>query len=237
MNAITITADDTRNWSFAGGLALALHLCAAVLLLLWANPIQLPIIEPTILIELPPLTDMPATPAAAPQSASEKQPTPLPTQPAIAQKTPSTPPVAQSVNVTPAQATPSPIAAATPPISTPVAAAQSFAPVVTQASDPRAKKQEADYFSLISAHLNRKKTYPAEAKQARQQGIVTVRFTIDRNGGISNTSIKRSSGHALLDEATLALLLRVAPLPRMPASMQHDSVTIALPIEYSLRTI
>jgi protein TonB len=32
------------------------------------------------------------------------------------------------------------------------------------------------------------------------------------------------------------LLQRVAPLPRMPASMQRESVTITLPIEYSLTT-
>ena len=65
---------------------------------------------------------------------------------------------------------------------------------------------------------------------------MTVRFTVDRNGNVSGVSIKRSSGHELLDTATLELLQRVAPLPRMPTSMQRDSVTLSLPIDYSLRT-
>jgi protein TonB len=103
-------------------------------------------------------------------------------------------------------------------------------------SDPRAKRAEADYFSLIVAQLNRRKTYPAEAKKARQEGVVTVRFTVDREGNVSNVAIKRGSGFDILDTATLQLLARVGPLPRMPASMARESVSLALPIEYSLRT-
>lgn len=93
-----------------------------------------------------------------------------------------------------------------------------------------------DYFSLISAHLNRRKTYPTDAKKARQEGVVTVRFTVDRNGNVSNVSVRRSSGHDILDAATLQLMQRVAPLPRMPAAMQRDTVTVSLPIDYSLKT-
>lgn len=104
------------------------------------------------------------------------------------------------------------------------------------AADPRARKQEADYFALVGAHLNRRKVYPAEARQARQQGVVVVRFTVDRSGNVDGISVKRSSGHVILDAATLALVQRVAPLPRMPASMPRDRLTLSLPIDYSLRT-
>ena len=102
--------------------------------------------------------------------------------------------------------------------------------------DPKAKREEADYYSLLSAHLNRKKRYPSEAKKARQQGVVTVRFTVHADGRISGSSIRTSSGHDLLDQATLDLMERVAPLPRFPRSMTRDRVTISLPIDYSLRT-
>lgn len=89
---------------------------------------------------------------------------------------------------------------------------------------------------MVAAHLQRKKSYPTEAKKARQQGVVTVRFTVARDGSVSAIGIKKSSGHELLDTATLELLRRVAPLPRMPDSMERDSVTLSLPIDYSLRT-
>ena len=65
---------------------------------------------------------------------------------------------------------------------------------------------------------------------------MTIRFTVDRTGAVSAAAIKRSSGHDTLDRATLDLLQRVAPLPRMPSSMQRDRITLALPIDYSLRT-
>ena len=106
----------------------------------------------------------------------------------------------------------------------------------TPGDDPKAKREEADYYSLLSAHLNRKKRYPSEAKKARQQGVVTVRFTVHADGRISGSSIRTSSGHDLLDQATLDLMERVAPLPRFPRSMTRDRVTISLPIDYSLRT-
>jgi len=88
----------------------------------------------------------------------------------------------------------------------------------------------------LSAHLNKRKRYPTEAKKARQEGIVTVRFTVHRDGSIAGATIRKSSGHDLLDAATLDLLERVAPLPRFPKSMKRDSVTLSLPIDYSLQT-
>ena len=142
-------------------------------------------------------------------------------------------PMPQDPVTLPSPAPPPPVRQAAPAPAAPVAAGPVAA---APGSDPRARAQEADYFSLISAHLNRKKRYPAEAKKAMQQGIVTVRFTVDRDGNVSGVSIKRTSGHALLDQATIELVQRVAPLPRMPASMKRDTITLSLPIDYSLKT-
>lgn len=242
-----------RTWTIAGFTALAGHLIVAAMVLAWARQPQPPlprppVPEPPMLIELPPL----AVPAAAAPAGLAGQPTPPPQQaaamplgiPPVAAPLPRDPvvlppaaPQAALRQLTPAPASaPAPAAAApaTPPQASPVPAGAGRASTV--AADPRAKKQEADYFALVSAHLNRRKTYPVEARQARQQGVVVVRFTVDRSGHVSGVSIKRGSGHAVLDAATLALVQRVAPLPRMPASMQRDSITLSLPIDYSLRT-
>lgn len=100
----------------------------------------------------------------------------------------------------------------------------------------RLSHRERDYFAHLSAHLNRRKEYPVEARQARQQGVVVVRFGIDRDGNVLFAEIKQGSGHALLDEATLALLKRVSPLPRIPRSLDRDRLTLSLPIDYSLTT-
>lgn len=235
------TADERRLWSRAAGVALAAHLGVAALALMWSRPALPPIPEPVVLIELPPETDAaPSTATAQPLAAPQPQTTPPPLEtppldlPPVRAPLPndavSLPQIRQTA---PAQTAPAPAAAATP--SKPATASPSSANA-TPGADPRAKRAEADYFSLISAHLNRRKTYPTDAKKARQEGVVMVRFTVDRAGNVSNVSIRRSSGHDLLDAATLDLLQRVAPLPKMPAAMPRDSVTVSLPIDYALRT-
>lgn len=242
--SLSLSADDRRHWSVAGAVALAVHFGAAALVLAWVRPAEVPLPEPVVLVELPP--EAAAAPAVAAQQAAEQpQPDVVPPQslvppidiPPVRAPLPSNP-----VTLPPPpppmparQAAPAPAVSAVNPLAvSPTGTGTGTS--ITPGNDPRAKKQEADYFALVSAHLNRRKTYPAEARQARQQGVVTVRFTVDRAGSVSGVSIKRGSGHELLDRATLDLLQRVAPLPRMPSSMQRDSVTLSLPIDYSLRT-
>lgn len=249
MNPLGFTSDERRVWGAAAGVALAAHVAVAAFALLWSRPAVPPIPEPAILVELPPE----GAPAAV---AEQTAPTPQPekVQPSLVTPPIDIPPVRAPLPkdpvVLPPPAKPMPLRQAVPaptPAPSPAPATASNAPTAalagtaatnspTPGSDPRAKRAEADYFSLISAHLNRRKIYPTEAKKARQQGVVTVRFTVDRNGNVSNISIRRTSGHEILDAATLALVQRVAPLPKMPASMQRESVTLALPIDYSLKT-
>lgn len=250
MSLLALTRDEQRHWTLAGSVALLVHVSVAALMLAWVRPAEPPIPEPVVLVDLPPEA-APETTVASPQPVTQPRPeykapqpvappvkiapvrAPLPIDPVTL------PPPAPSEPQTPPPAPePSPMVAPSAPVS-PVAASNTEPNAGSGAvpgNDPRARKREADYFALISAHLNRRKTYPVEARQARQQGVVVVRFTVDRNGGVSNVAIKRSSGHDLLDQATLALLAKVAPLPSMPASMQRDSVTLSLPIDYSLKT-
>lgn len=246
MNPPAFAAEDRRNWGVAGAVALAAHAAVLALVLAWARSPEPPMPEPVVLVELPPEG------AAAPATSAEQpiaQPQPQPQQ--VVPRTPIPPlnippvqaPIPRDAVTLPPPLPPTPAHQATSAPVPSVPAASTAAPATTGSGtspapgdDPRAKRAEVDYFSLISAHLNRRKTYPVEAKRARQEGVVTIRFTVDRNGNVSGVSIKRSSGHTLLDQATLDLLQRVAPLPRMPASMQRDSVTLSLPIEYSLRT-
>lgn len=243
----TQVVTQKRHWTVAAGIALAAH--ASVIALAtsaFVGSYEPLMPEPVMTIELPPL----AAPAAVNRLAPEQpvQPdyvppdtlpppmelpvvhAPLPSDPVILPPPP--PPLPQRR----VAAAPVPVAA---PPANPVAVSQTGTGTGTSAtrgSDPKAKIAEADYFSLVSAHLNRKKKYPNQAKKAMQQGIVTVRFTVSRDGSVSGVSIKRSSGHALLDQATLDLMQRVAPLPKFPKSMARASVTLSLPIDYALKT-
>ncbi|MBB6122400.1 energy transducer TonB [Sphingobium subterraneum] len=244
--AAALTQSDRRTWGGAAALAATAHAAFAALVLLWSRPAQPPLPEPVVLIELPP-EGAPAPAVSAQKAVVEPRSqlvppqtvtppvdippvrAPLPRDPVTLP--PPLPPLPTRV-ATPVQAPA--VAQSAPAATAPTGSTTSTS--TTPGSDPKAKRAEADYFSLISAHLNRRKTYPTEAKKARQEGVVTVRFTVARDGSVSNISLRRGSGHELLDTATLQLLQRVAPLPRMPASMQRDSITLSLPIDYSLRT-
>lgn len=239
MTAAAPLAQERRLWGTAGAIALAAHAAVAGVVLALARPHAPPPPDPVMLVELPAMAAAAAPAVAAdqpqPQPRPVEAPSPLPIDaPQIRAPLPQNPvtlpppaPAPQPVRAAPAAVA----AAAMPAATAPVAPATGPLP-----GDPRAKKAEQDYFSLLSAHLNRRKSYPPEARRAREEGVVTIRFTVDRDGNVSGAAIKRTSGHDLLDAATLDLLRRVAPLPKMPATMARDSVTISLPIEYALKT-
>lgn len=91
----------------------------------------------------------------------------------------------------------------------------------------------AGYSQRLAAWLNRHKRYPEPARRLRQQGMVRVSFTLDRNGRVIGQRIVASSGHRALDEEVLAMLRRASPMPKPPPG--QDRFTVTVPISFSLR--
>ena len=85
------------------------------------------------------------------------------------------------------------------------------------------------------AQLERHKRYPRAARLRHQEGTVTVRFTVDRDGHVDRGALLASSGHQALDEETLALLQRASPLPPPPAEIGPSPVTLSVPVQYNLK--
>ncbi len=202
--------------------------------------------EPVHVVELLPGTENVFAPEPSGSPArSRAEMTPLPSfvsapkvEAPISDVAVSTPPTQRQAQD---RAPPTPQPAPVQPRTSPTVATASVSTMPKTANrqggdSPQAKKKAARYYSLLMAHLNRKKRYPAEAKKARQQGVVTVRFTVERSGAVSASSIKRSSGSSLLDHATLDLMQRVSPLPPIPSAMERERLTISLPIDYSLNS-
>ena len=83
--------------------------------------------------------------------------------------------------------------------------------------------------------LQRVKRYPASAQAHKEEGIVLLSFSIDRNGHVLAHSIARSSGHAALDNEVLDMIMRAQPLPPFPESMTQTQIDLTVPIRFSLR--
>lgn len=92
------------------------------------------------------------------------------------------------------------------------------------------------YYAQLMAWLNRYKRYPSQAKKAKQQGVVHILFTLNRNGDVVKRSIKKSSGSTLLDQAALDMFDSASPLPPIPDHMQRQQLSMVLPVDFSLIT-
>ena len=89
--------------------------------------------------------------------------------------------------------------------------------------------------TLVAARLQQNKRYPAAAEARHEQGVVTLAFTVDRNGRVLTKSIARSSGSAALDEEVMAMIERAQPLPAFLPGMDQKVIRLTQPIRFSAR--
>jgi protein TonB len=87
-----------------------------------------------------------------------------------------------------------------------------------------------EYFERLRRHLKRYQRWPEESK--KEKGTAVVTFTISRDGTVRAAEIERSSGYAILDEATLDMLRRASPVPPLPTNFRGEQITISIPAEW-----
>jgi len=89
--------------------------------------------------------------------------------------------------------------------------------------------------SLLAAHIEHFKRYPAEARSRGEQGIAKVAFKIDHEGNLLSSRIVQSSGSATLDHETLAMLARAQPMPRPPDQISDAELAFVVPVRFNFR--
>jgi periplasmic protein TonB len=109
------------------------------------------------------------------------------------------------------------------------------APRTTARVDAAAPRIDSSWQTLLVKHLQRFKSYPSDAREHNEQGVVLLAFTVDRNGHVLSRHIVKSSGHPTLDDEVMALVERAQPLPAFPASMSQASLDLTVPIRFSLQ--
>jgi protein TonB len=94
---------------------------------------------------------------------------------------------------------------------------------------------QSNWAGLVLGRLEQFRRYPAAARRSRQEGICYVRFTIDREGHVLDSSLERTSGHESLDREAVALVRRADPLPTPPPELEGETVTLTVPVEFFLK--
>lgn len=108
-------------------------------------------------------------------------------------------------------------------------------PAAPSPGNTTSRAQIASWRELLMARLQQTKRYPASAELRRQEGVVTLAFTVDRSGHVLARRIAKSSGVSALDEEVMAMVKRAEPLPAFPPAMTQQSVNLNVPIRFSLR--
>lgn len=89
------------------------------------------------------------------------------------------------------------------------------------------------YAAQIRAKLNRYKKYPIEAAANMIGGVVTVNFTVNRQGEVISSRMVNSSGQSMLDQEAMALLRRCNPFPPMPEALTRNTLNLTVPINFN----
>jgi protein TonB len=252
----------TTRWTISLLLVLALHAGLVLMIALRHVPIEPIGIPPAaVMIDLAPLpAKAPAEPAPPPVVEPEVQlPPPEPQQAVVPPTEPELPKLVPSPAPHPAVTLPAPqppkpkpkvkrvehppvpqreaepappLRQPAPAVSAPPAAAQQSSAAQSTASSASAR---ATWQAQLLAWLEKYKRYPRVAQEQRQQGVVSLRFAIDRQGKVLSSQINKSSGFELLDDEVLALVQRAQPVPPPPPEISGNRIELQVPVAFTLR--
>jgi TonB family protein len=68
-------------------------------------------------------------------------------------------------------------------------------------------------WQLVQAALERAKSYPRIARERGVQGVVRLKFRLRTSGEVESVEVVQSSGHEILDAASVRTVYRAGPLP------------------------
>jgi len=234
---------EAARWGACFALAVAFHAAgAAALFARWTEDSNLVAGTAVVMVDLAPVAVSPniTTDVAPGPLQQEAEPEPQPEKPIEKVELPPDPQAEPVVAVTP------PPKLEPPKEKKPKQKHASLASAPTRADQqvdrpaapmPGLSSRNSDalrnWKTQLVAKLERNKRYPSEARG--DQGIAQLAFSVDRQGGVHNARIVRSSGSSVLDHETLALVQRAQPLPPPPPEVSGAQIPIVVPIRYNAR--
>ena len=87
--------------------------------------------------------------------------------------------------------------------------------------------QKKDYYALITAAIEKAKTYPFLARKKKIEGTVIAAFRINAKGYPQDINIRKSSGFEILASTAMKIVIKAAPFP-------HVAEPIEIPITFRI---
>jgi protein TonB len=238
MNVLALHLPEGRGlsrWTLAGVTILIAHAAIVAAVVLWyaRRPVQ-PNILPAIAVTLAPVDssspelqdqDIAVGPTMQQAEAAPKEPPKVEEKPIELQ--PPAPP--QQAEVTLPQVEPKPVEKPKPEERPP--APETRAPPKTEQLGQFTQAGSNAYNALVFGHLQRFKRYPSSARGA--QGVVVVKFVLDRAGAVIESAVTKSSGNDVLDREALEILRRASPFPPFPAAKPGPQDSYIAPVNFA----
>lgn len=92
--------------------------------------------------------------------------------------------------------------------------------------------QYRSYLGHVRSKIGSVWEYPSAARDKGLNGVVTVRFTIERNGRLEALTIKKASPHQLLDNEALRTIRTAAPFSPFPSEFSLEKLHVLASFEY-----
>lgn len=230
----------TQYWRAGIVFAIAIHAALAALIVFWHFGQQSPPeTAAAITINLAPMASAPPVPETKVPEGPEQEETP-PEEIAEPAPLPEPPLPREAVPdpVTKPEKKPEPVKKVvketTAPRAQPVPQAAREAAPVNAAPSAAQSRALPSYEQTLLAHLERYKRYPRSAQRRGQEGVVYVRFEIDREGKLLSHSLDKTSGNSQLDQGGLDTVVRAEPFPPFPKEISRDTLDITVPIRFNL---
>jgi len=91
------------------------------------------------------------------------------------------------------------------------------------------------YLLKVRRRIESRWSYPEQARERNEEGVTTVRFSLDDRGVLSGQDILASSGSSVLDEHSLAVIRAAAPYDRLPEELSLSRLHIVASFHYRLK--
>jgi periplasmic protein TonB len=218
------------RWAGAAVIVVSLHAALIVGYLVWhQSGEEIGDLTPVVTVDLAPIDSVADANqrdiAPGPEDMVEQKPVPE------AEKQPDQPKIEEPP---PPPATPADIALPEPKPPEKVEEERPPAPRTTARVEGGAPRVAPSWQADLVRHLQQYKRYPSGSQAKREQGVVLLSFSVDRNGRVLTRRIVQGSGHADLDQEVMEMIMRAQPLPAFPPSMTQAKLDLTVPIRFSL---